>query len=226
MRRDDIDLDMVKLSIDEWLAIHPESEKFNIETFTVENNYGLEERNYISGYFRSMVKKVDSKRKEIVVDAEKITELVGSEKEEKLKENFFETYDVTYENWMKLPDHGKFEYVKGIMKRVGIYYRLNNAPSNKKEWVSAMYEKKVEKTKLAGYSKLRGGITYLLNNEDLIMVDDCKNLNKLDCARCIGTWTSIQGELTKVQNLVGRKIGLLSNSMVKLLQPGEDNITK
>ena len=75
MRRSDVDLDAVRLSVNEWLTTHPESEKFNIETFTVENEYGLEERNFITGYFRSMVRKVDVKRHEIVVSSEKITTL-------------------------------------------------------------------------------------------------------------------------------------------------------
>ena len=49
-------------------------------------------------------------------------------------------YDISYDNWINLADDKKFEHVKDIMKRAGIYYRLNNSPSNKKEWVLPIFE--------------------------------------------------------------------------------------
>ena len=58
-------------------------------------------------------------------------------------------------------------------------------------------------------------------NEDLVMTNDCQGKTSIDCAIAIGMWTSIRGELTKVENMVDNKISQLSNSMVKILQPGD-----
>lgn len=216
----------IKQMVNEWLSTHEDTEKFDIENFCVVNKIEYtEERDCITKLFRDMVKKVNVKGNQIDESAKQITGLNSNEKDgiaeikANLETRFATDYDISYINWINMSNDEKFEHTKKIMKTVGIYYRLNDAKNNRKEWIVPIFEQRVEKTKDTTYSRLRCSIRNAWDNMNIVMIDDSNKKTPLECASEIGILTSIRSEFASLGSMLDKKIGLLSSRMVKVLQP-------
>lgn len=216
----------IKAIIDEWLRNNGEKD-FITKEFCDENKFNKDERNIVTSHFRGMNRKWDSKKRKIEILLKDIENNEKSELPEKakikvnLEKKFLNEADCSYGDWIKMSEDDRFKYLKDLMKKSGIYVRINT--KDKQRYIEPVLQQRIEKSWDIIFPRINTAANAIENNLSFIMGDDITKKTYAEIVNCVKTLQKMSSRTKYIDDSVHHVLGKYTDWMVYL---GESIIMK
>jgi hypothetical protein len=209
---------------DGWLASNNDDIPFNIEKFKNTNNLNEIEGNYITEYFRSMCRKFRETQHnaEDVADEIKKLDKIGKTKEsEIMRQNYESRLEFIFGRdpdmalkWFQAREDEKFEILKELLKKSGIYYRIRSS-TNGKEYISPTFDQKYDKQWTTVFGRIRTAIKTAQDNCE-IFINQMPGRTLEECRSSLKVVQVIYDDLKVTTSIVERKKDMITNVILTL----------
>lgn len=218
--------------VNEWLANNSDDTPYNIEEFTIKNSLGELERDYITEYFRTMCRKlreVQHNAEEVADEIKKLDKIGGRTKESDImRKNYESRLEIIFGGdlemalkWFQAKEDERFEILKELLKKSGIYYRIRSS-TNGKDYITPTFNQKYDKQWATVFGRIRTAIKAAQENCE-IFINQIPGRTLNECASALKIVQVIYDELKITTNLVERKKDMITNEILILsgggLQP-------
>lgn len=210
--------------VNEWLAENSDDTPFNIDEFKVKNSL-VDEKDYITEYFRFMCRILREKQhnaEEVADEIKKLDKLGSQTKESDIMRK---NYESRLENifggdmemalkWFQAKEDERFEILKDLLKKSGIYYRIRSS-TNGKEYITPTFVQKYDKQWSTVFGRIRTAIRAAQENCE-IFINQIPGRTLNECASSLKVVQVIYDELKITTNLVERKKDMITNAILIL----------
>lgn len=218
--------------VNEWLANNSDDALFNIEEFKIKNSLGELGRDYITEYFRTMcriLREIQHSAEEVADEIKKLDKLGGKTNESDImRRNYDSRLEIIFGGdkemalkWFEAKEDERFEILKELLKKSGIYYRIRSS-TNGKEYISPTFNQKYDKQCATVFGRIRTAIKAAQENCE-IFINQIPGRTLNECASALKVVQVIYDELKITTNLVERKKDMITKEILILsgggLQP-------